>query len=374
MIEFSANNFITTLINIITGSPTSFLFIIFGIIFTIAMIINIKKKKTIGKSLFIIGWIFIIGFIIVKYNSYLTKIFDNMINTIFVQIFFPNLATYIIIVILTNIIFLYTILNKKTTNISKINNYIFFSIIMVLMIFTLEQIIENKINIYEKTELYTNKKILTLIEATTIVFTIWIIIITSKLLIKKLISKSTEKILNEAKEKANVDQNSQPKTPEPITAPTPIQVQKLVEPQAPTQVQEPIQNKSVITPAPIQVQEPIQNEPVITPVTTQVQEPIQSEPVITSAPIQPIQSEPVITPVTTQVQEPIQSEPVITSAPIQPIQSEPVITPAPIQVQEPIQSEPVIINGPKQINNPSIFDQTIDNTNQNNEIETLTIK
>ena len=198
---FSMQKLINTLTKIITGSPTSILFIVLGIIFTIAMIINIKKNKTIGKTLFIIGWIFIILFIIIKYNNYISKIFDNLINNVFMQIFFPNIATYLIIIIITNIIFLITILNKESKTSDKIINSIFFTIIMVIMIITIEQIAKNNVNVYAQEEVYTNENILTLIESTTIFFGIWISIILSKLILSKLINKSNEKIKKEFQEK-----------------------------------------------------------------------------------------------------------------------------------------------------------------------------
>ncbi len=199
MIKFETNTFFDTLINIFTGSPSSFLFIVLGIIFTLAMIINIKKNKKIGKTLFIIGWLFIISFIIIRYNSYIGQIFDNLINQIFMQIFFPNLATYVIIIVITNIIFLISINKKDIKNLTKFINSIFFIIIMVMMIYTLEQIISNNINIYDTEEVYTNQNVLVLIESTTILFTIWMIILLSKLAISKLIKKSDEKIKEEYK-------------------------------------------------------------------------------------------------------------------------------------------------------------------------------
>ena len=321
MIEFSANNFVKTLISIITGSPTSILFIVLGLTFTIAMIINVKKNKTIGKSLFIIGWIFIILFVIIKYNGYLSKLFDNLINTVFRQIFFPNLATYIIIIIITNIIFLYTVLNKKTKTLSKIINSIFFSTIMVLLVYTLDLIIKNKINVYEQDQLYTNEQVLTIIEASTIVFGLWILIIVSKFLIKKLINKINEKILKEFNNEKNTSE------PTPAVEPTPIIVKPL-EPTTNTQQAIPIQN---INPAPVIKQtEPVQN--------------INPAPVIKQA-------------------EPVQN-----------------IEPAPV-----IQNKQTIItntsvNNDKQINNPNIFNQIPNSTPQtqssqnNEEIETLNIK
>ena len=184
---FSLKKLILSLIDIIIGSPTSILFIILGIIFSVAMIINIKKNKTIGKTLYMIGWIFIISFIIIKYNNYVSKIFDNLINTIFMQIFFPNLATYTIIIITTNIIFLYTIFNKKTNISDKLINSPFFIIIMVLMAFTVELVSKNNINVYQRKEVYSNETVITIIESTTLLFTLWMVILLSKYTLRKLI-------------------------------------------------------------------------------------------------------------------------------------------------------------------------------------------
>ena len=155
MIEVTINSFINTLIEAISSSPTSFVTLIAGIIFLIAMIISLRKHKNMGKTLFIIGWLFIILFIIFRYSDHLTTLFDNLINNVFMQIFFPNLATYVIIIAITNFIFLFTILkgNSKTSN--KLINSLFFTVIMLLLILVLDVIIKNEINIYEKLTVYS---------------------------------------------------------------------------------------------------------------------------------------------------------------------------------------------------------------------------
>ena len=83
---------------------------------------------------------------------------------------------------------------------------------MVMMIYTLEQIISNDINIYNTEEVYTNQNVLVLIESTTILFTIWMIILLSKLAISKLIKKSDEKIKEEYKkeQKPELEIKSEP--------------------------------------------------------------------------------------------------------------------------------------------------------------------
>ena len=210
--NFSIKKLITSLVNIIIGSPTSILFIILGIIFSVAMIINMKKNKTIGKTLYMTGWIFIIAFIIIKYNNYISKILDNLINTIFMQIFFPNLAAYAIIIILTNIIFLYTVFNKNSNITTKLINSPFFITIMVLMVHTIDIISKNNINIYQRKEVYSNDKIVAIIEGTTLIFTLWIITLISKYILKKLIKKSDEKIKKEYED----NQNKETPTETPI--------------------------------------------------------------------------------------------------------------------------------------------------------------
>ncbi len=207
MIELTSNSFVKTLYEIITDSPSSVLFVVLGTVFAIAMIVNMRKNEKMGKSLFVFGWIFIILFILVKYTSFLGKIFDNLINTIFMQIFFPNLATYIIIIILTNLIFLYTINNKKIKYFVKIINTAFFIAIMVLMVYTLEEINAYEINIYSENDVYKNQNVLVLIESTTILFIIWTVIILSKLAINHLIKKSDNKLKQEYEEYESNNKN-----------------------------------------------------------------------------------------------------------------------------------------------------------------------
>ena len=374
MIEFSANNFVKTLISIITGSPTSILFIVLGVIFTIAMIVNVKKNKTIGKSLFIIGWIFIILFVIIKYNGYLSKLFDNLINTVFRQIFFPNLATYIIIIIITNIIFLYTILNKKTKTLSKITNSIFFSLIMVLMVYTLDLIIKNKINVYEQEQLYTNEQVLTIIEASTIIFGLWILIIISKFSIKKLINKSNEKILKEFK---NEETNTNEQAAKVETTPSAKPIEP-IQPVETTPIAKPIE--------PIQ---PVETTPIAKPI-----EPIQQVEATPIAkpiePIQPVETTPIVQPI--EPVQPVETTPI--AKPIEPVQQvEATPIAKPIEPVQPVETTPIIqveqapaivssnnqepTNNENQIN-PNIFNQLPDNTIQpkvqnEEEVETLSL-
>ena len=112
-------DFIQTLLDIISNSPSSVLFIIIGIVFATSMIINVKNKNKSKKLITVLGWLFVIFFIIIRYNSYLNQLFDNLINSIFIQIFFPNLATYIIIILTVIFSYVSPICRKNGTSISQ---------------------------------------------------------------------------------------------------------------------------------------------------------------------------------------------------------------------------------------------------------------
>lgn len=208
MIKLTPSNFIEILYDTIMSSPTTFVTILLGIIFLIIMIVNMKRHKKIGKIPFIIGWVFIIAFVIFKYSPHLTTLFDNLINNIFMQVFFPNLASYIILLALTNFIFLFSILKKDTKTIDKIVNSIFFLIIMLFFILSLERVTQKSINVYETLTVYSDKNLLILIESTTISFVIWMIILISKMFIIKLIQKSDDKVKDEYQENNEIQTNS----------------------------------------------------------------------------------------------------------------------------------------------------------------------
>ena len=208
MIKFSFANLISILFDVLSDSFVTIIFIFFGLIFLIAMIIQIKKYKKIGKSLFIVGWFFVIIFVLFKFFDSLNIMLDNFINNIFMQIFFPNLATYFLLIVFTNIIFMFTVFNNKSKSSDKIINYFFFVVISFLLIVLLEQVAISKVNIYQPLDAYKNKNILTLVESSTIIFLVWIMIITSKKIIRFLINSNEKMTVKDEKNEDELNQNN----------------------------------------------------------------------------------------------------------------------------------------------------------------------
>ena len=196
MKAFSLWEMFETIANLVLSSPIFLISFIVGVVLLIAMMISIKKTKRIGKTLTIVIYLFLIIFVLIYYNNYLYNLLDNLMNTIFTQIFFPNLAAYVIMLLTTLIILFYSIIKTNIPRYLRSINMITPFLIIFLFVLTLDVIISAKINIYEPLTVYSNKNLLVLIEFSMIIFTIWIILLLSIQLIRKIIKKSNKKIMN----------------------------------------------------------------------------------------------------------------------------------------------------------------------------------
>lgn len=194
MQRYSFLKALRVIFNVLSKNSSMFLFLMVGIPLLILVIIGIKRNKKVNKWLFVIGWLYFTSFLLISFSSSLLNITDNLINDIFIQILFPNLSTYIVIILITNIIFLMSFIIKKTPKTVKIINTIVYILIMFLTILILNLINKNNINVYERLTVYSDANLLLLIETVTILFCLWIIVFLLMLLIRKIIIDNDKKL------------------------------------------------------------------------------------------------------------------------------------------------------------------------------------
>ena len=186
-----------TVANLILSSPFFIITLVVGILLLALMIYSIIKNKKMSKGLSIVVWIFLILFILIRYNNYLYSLFDNLINNIFVQIFFPNLATYIIMLISTITIMVYTIIKKSSPRFLKIMNVLFSFLIIFLFILTLDKIVNLNVNIYEQLTVFSDKELLILIELSMLIFVVWVLLLICIKIVRALIKRINNKIISD---------------------------------------------------------------------------------------------------------------------------------------------------------------------------------
>ena len=157
----------------------NYLFIAILAISMTFFIINRLKLINNKKMGLIITLSFVLGFtIILFYNSNsLFKMFDNIFNMIFRNIYFPSLYVYIAIILITNIILILSIVSTNMSKLYKnINKGMAFAINFLLLIL-INTVGSNDIDILSSNSMYTNNYFVTLIELTTSVFILWMLVL-----------------------------------------------------------------------------------------------------------------------------------------------------------------------------------------------------
>ena len=151
--------------------------IVLIILLVIGYIFSNTNRKTIKRNKYIyIGFsLCLLILLLVAYSSSIGQIFDNMINNLFIIIYFPNLAIYFAAIIATSIILWISIFNFKTTDIIKKLNLIIYIIINYLFALLLYTVKDNKLDIFSQESIYGNKQATALIELSSIIFVLWII-------------------------------------------------------------------------------------------------------------------------------------------------------------------------------------------------------
>ena len=162
--------------DIILSSP---LFLVSILLIEIALIVYLlikKGKLKLQKWMIISIWSILALIIIVIYHKVFFNLIDNFINYIFTALYFPNLAVYISVILISNIFYFISVFNKKINKKYNIINITNALLLDILMIFIIDIVNKNNINIYEKVTVFSNSKLLVLLELSTGIFTSWILL------------------------------------------------------------------------------------------------------------------------------------------------------------------------------------------------------
>lgn len=212
----------------ITKSSKLFIAVAAFLIFMIVIAIttnknNVKRNK---KIYALIYTVVIIALLVIYHNS-LGKMFDYMMNNLFIVVYFPNIAVYLAAIIIANIIMLCTIFGKNQSKLLKVINIIVYTIIHYLLAIVLNIITKNSLDIFSQTSIYGNEEAHAIIELSSTIFFVWVIFLILYKLIRKyqtrnsevveevvakriiVPSRNTKKIENEAYKKAQKELSKQ---------------------------------------------------------------------------------------------------------------------------------------------------------------------
>ncbi len=179
------------------------------VILTVALvIINSKVKIKLPKLFAGIGYLIVIVFIIVKYGMALYNMQDTFTDKVFSSFYFPNLITYISIVLISIFVMVLNILNREKTLVFRTIGIISFGIIIMLFIISLDTVIKNEIDIYSAKSIYENTDLMVTIQTSTAIFFIWMIIELIDYFSKKLAIKVDSKPKSNGNKNNTSNQNA----------------------------------------------------------------------------------------------------------------------------------------------------------------------
>ncbi len=160
-------------------------------------------NKKITKKAIVLVYIAVILVVLFVGNTTIFELFDNVVDGIFMTLYFPNFITLFIVEVLSAVITLITFLKKDTTKVTKIINVTGFALIQTLFCLVLTVIQVNDIDIYKENALYASNDVLTLMQLLMGTFALQIITI----VVVHAINKITDKL--DAKENEINQENIQ---------------------------------------------------------------------------------------------------------------------------------------------------------------------
>ena len=133
------------------------------------------KNKKQNKMIYLVFSFVLCAFLVILYHKSLNKVFEYLMDNLFVMLLFPNYVFYFLEILGTNIILWVSLFNNKTNEAIKKLNIIVYLFMNYLLMLVLSVIDTNKLDIFTVSSLYSNEKATALMELSSALFIIWII-------------------------------------------------------------------------------------------------------------------------------------------------------------------------------------------------------
>ncbi len=121
--------------------------------------------------------IYLIAFVVIfiQYGSGLYAFFDYFMNHLAVLFYFPNIAVYVITILITNVLLWISLFySHPDKNLKRVNSIVF-CCIHYLLILVLGIVGQQKLDVFTLESLYSSKEAMSLIEFSNFIFVIWIL-------------------------------------------------------------------------------------------------------------------------------------------------------------------------------------------------------
>lgn len=187
---------ITLFFNLSTNSFLAIEELLTFIIILIFLLVNLKYKNRKVKIFIPFLLLFIISLAIFLYGSNILYVLERIIKGVIYSLYFPNIVFYIITVIISFILMIYTILSNKLSNKAKTINYLLLLTHLYLFILFITNCLELNVSLIKPSKIYKYDQLYVLIQASQLIFILNIIYQSVKYTIGKLKNEASNGIMD----------------------------------------------------------------------------------------------------------------------------------------------------------------------------------
>ena len=170
----------------------------------IILLINIKVKSKAPRYAAAIVYIGLAILVLARYGHYVLTLNDSIVEKFFKAMYFPNIVVYLAMLTISLLLMIANIIDERFSVFAKIINTVSFFLIWFLFILVIDSVKKSGLNFYEVKDLYSDRTIMVLLQASMSIFAVWI----GSVLIDLIVRKIADRMDNRAKiNKMNVGYN-----------------------------------------------------------------------------------------------------------------------------------------------------------------------
>jgi len=173
------------------------------------LLLRLSNKINNKKMGFLIYFVYLLVFGIIFYNqkTILINLGNTLVDNIFLNFYFPSVYVYLFIIAFSVVAFIYTKLNKLISKTYKLITNIYFFTLSFIFVLLINVIATNNIDVFAKESLFTNNDALILLELSTLIFFLYLVINTLVYITNYLILSVESKRLVKVSKKEIVTNN-----------------------------------------------------------------------------------------------------------------------------------------------------------------------
>ena len=173
------------------------LFIIFVLLF-LFQFLNVKRRNVVVQIFVSVLFLGLMAFVILGYRESIFIGLDYLIERLVLNLYFPSFIIYMIVILFSYLIFVYTTFHKKFSSIVKKINTGFFTFIQFLFCVFLIIVITEKIDISSRIAMYQSQDLTMVLQMSMILFLLWLLALVVAYYIKLIRKYFTKKEKSES--------------------------------------------------------------------------------------------------------------------------------------------------------------------------------